>query len=54
MSQFLCKLVTVISQQHHEYALLEMKDWHPKRRNAQNLVLLSYLFVFLCVSHLLS
>lgn len=46
MSPFLCKIVTAISQQHREYTLLQMKDWHPKRKNAQDLFLLSYHFVF--------
>lgn len=54
MSPFLCKIVTAIYQQHREYTLLQMKDWHPKRRNAQDLFLLSYRFVFLCVSLLIN
>lgn len=50
ISPFLHEIITAIFQQHCDYTLLQMKDWHPKRRNAQDLFLLSYHFVFLCVS----
>lgn len=52
MRPFLCKIVTAVPQHQLEYTLLQMKDWHAQRRNAESLFPLSY-FVFLCVSPLI-